>query len=68
MMLVCSLKRNDDSCGASRAFAAAVGAATGAAPPVLEQALTHGEVNGNLGLAGPYTRAVDAFIAERLRG
>jgi len=34
--------------------------------PVLPQDLTHADINRTLGLPGDYTRAVDAFIAERL--
>jgi arylformamidase len=35
--------------------------------PVLEQALSHREINETLGTSGPYTEAVDAFIATLLR-
>lgn len=63
MMLVCSLKRPDDSCGQSRAFAAHL-KAIGMDAPVVPQPLTHMEVNNNLGLDGDYTSAVDGFISE----
>jgi len=66
MMLVCSLKRPDDSCGQSRAFAAHL-KRVGMAAPVVPEPLTHMEVNNNLGLDGDYTSAVDGFIASRLR-
>lgn len=66
MMLVCSLKRPDDSCAQSHAFADKL-KGIGQAAPVSEQDLKHGEVNANLGLPGSYTDSVDTFITERLR-
>ncbi len=66
MMLVCSLKRPDDSCGQSRAFAGHL-KGIGMDAPVAPQPLTHMEVNNTLGLDGDYTGAVDAFISARLR-
>lgn len=66
MMLVCALKRPDDSCGQAQAFAAQLNA-IGQDAPVSQQDLTHMEVNKNVGLPGAYTDAVDAFIAARLR-
>ncbi len=66
MMLVCSLKRPDDSCGQSKAFADKLNA-LGQTAPVLPQDLTHMEVNKTLGLPGAYTDAVDAFMAARLK-
>ena len=65
MMLICALKRPDDSCGQTRAFAAKL-KTLGEDAPVLEQDLTHMQVNDQLGLPGAYTDAVDAFIAGRL--
>ncbi|WP_374574745.1 alpha/beta hydrolase [Phenylobacterium sp.] len=65
MLLVCALKRPDDSCGQARAFAAKAERA-GRPTPVSPQDLTHREVNENLGLPGAYTDAVDRFIAQRL--
>lgn len=65
MMLVCALKRPDDSCGQAQAFALQL-KAIGQDAPVSQQDLTHMEVNKNLGLPGAYTDAVDAFIAARL--
>ncbi len=67
MMLVCSLKRPDDSCGQTRAFADRL-KAVGQDAPVVPQPLTHMEVNNNLGLAGDYTSTVDAFMSARLKG
>lgn len=61
MLLVCSTTRPDDSCGQSRAFADRV-AATGARVGVLPEALSHLEINVQLGLPGAYTDQVDAFL------
>lgn len=66
MMLICSLKRPDDSCGQSRAFAAHL-KVIGQDAPVVPQPLTHMEVNNNLGLDGDYTSTVDAFISACLK-
>ena len=67
MMLVCSTRRPDDPCDDARRFQAKARAA-GRDMPVLPQALTHADINRTLGLPGAYTDAVDAFIAERLKG
>ena len=66
MMLVCSLKRPDDSCGQSRAFAERL-TSLGLEAPVVPQPLTHMEINNDLGLEGDYTSTVDAFISARLQ-
>lgn len=65
MMLVCALKRPDDSCGQSRDFAARLKKA-GQAAPVVEENLKHGEVNSQLGLPGEYTNKVDTFMTAHL--
>jgi acetyl esterase/lipase len=65
MLLVCSTKRADKPCVAAEAFAAKT-ARSGRKTPVLPQALTHGEINHQLGLPGAYTDAVDEFITARL--
>ncbi len=65
MLLVCSTKRADKPCVAAEAFAAKT-ARAGRTTPVLPQALTHGEINHQLGLPGAYTDAVDGFITARL--
>ena len=65
MLLVCSTKRADKPCVAAQAFAAKT-ARAGRTTPVLPQALTHGEINHQLGLPGAYTDAVDGFITARL--
>lgn len=67
MMLVCSTRRPDAPCDDAKAFKA-LAARSGRAMPVLPKNLTHAEINRTLGLAGDYTRAVDAFIAARLNG
>ncbi len=61
LLLVCSTRRRDDPCGTAREFATKAGALSVKAT-VLPQDLTHAEVNRNLGLPGPYTDAVDAFL------
>jgi acetyl esterase/lipase len=59
MMLVCSTHRSD-SCPQAKAFAAKVSSMGGKAS-VLPVDLSHGDVNGDLGLESNYTQAVDAF-------
>jgi arylformamidase len=61
MLLVCSTLRKD-SCEQARSFAAQVNLRQGRAT-VLPLALTHAEINQNLGLPGPYTSAVSDFFA-----
>lgn len=60
MLIVCSSLRSD-SCPQGRAYAAKA-ATLGDAVTVLPEALTHAEINGNLGLASAYTDAVDGFL------
>ena len=61
MLLVCSTKRRDKPCEQARVFAAkAVGLGVRAA--LSEQALTHKEINQQLGLPGVYTEAVERFM------
>lgn len=60
MLLVCSSKRRV-SCPQAEAFAAAAQQAGGRAT-VLPQALSHREINDQMGLPGRYTDAVDAFL------
>ncbi|MBS0454668.1 MAG: alpha/beta hydrolase [Proteobacteria bacterium] len=67
MLLVCSSERRDDSCGQSQRFATLVRTAGGHAD-VLPQALTHMEVNAQLGLPSDYTAVVDRFIDKALAG
>ena len=61
-LAVCSTRR-DDPCPQARAFAAKAGR-LGVRAQVLEQDLSHAEINDQLGLAGPYTEAVEAFMGS----
>lgn len=61
VLLVCSSLRADAGPPA-HAFAAKANALDGAVT-VLPVALTHLQVNDQLGVAGPYTEAVDAFMS-----
>lgn len=63
MLLVCSTRRADASCLQSNRFAARV-RAQGVPASVLEEDLTHNEVNRQLGVDGPYTDAVERFFAS----
>lgn len=65
MMLVCSTRRPDAPCDDAQRFRA-LAAKAGKNLPVLPQDLSHAEINRTLGLPGPYTTSVDAFIAARL--
>lgn len=60
ILLVCSLKRKD-SCPQARAFAEKA-VSLGGKAEVLPVELGHGPVNGELGLPGKYTAAVEAFL------
>lgn len=62
MLLVCSSPRRS-SCAQAQAYASKIQAQGGQAQ-VLAQALSHGEINAQLGQAGPYTEAVDAFLGR----
>jgi acetyl esterase/lipase len=62
ILLVCS-KERADSCNQARGFADAA-RRLGVRAEVLPEALSHGEINDQLGLPGAYTDAVDAFIAS----
>ena len=59
-LVVCSSLRRV-SCPQARQFAAQ-GQSLGVRVAVLPQALSHGEINAQLGLPGPYTGAVDDFL------
>jgi acetyl esterase/lipase len=65
LFLVCSTLRSDDSCGQTQQFANRA-AALGVHASVHQEALSHLEVNANLGRPGAYTDAVDAFLASVL--
>lgn len=60
MLMVCSSQRII-SCLQSRQFAAQINA-LGGQSTVLPVALSHAEINRNLGLSGEYTEAVDSFL------
>lgn len=60
MQVVCSSQRRSP-CQQARQFAR-LGQSLGVRVEVLPQNLSHGEINEQLGLAGAYTGAVDAFL------
>ena len=60
MLLVCSSRR-DNACAQNKAFAAKA-VALGGRATLLPVAMSHREINQDLGLAGEYTEAVDAFV------
>jgi arylformamidase len=62
ILAVCSSKRQD-SCPQAQALVDKAQSLHVQAS-VLPQALSHGDINGQLGLASPYTQAVDDFIAS----
>jgi arylformamidase len=64
-LAVCSTRRAD-SCPAAQAFVARA-RSLGTRASVLEENLSHREINARLGEDGDYTRAVDAFLDELLR-
>jgi arylformamidase len=57
---VCSSRRGD-ACPAARHFAEKANAA-GLRTTILEQDLSHGQINQQLGVPGPYTDSVDRWI------
>lgn len=59
---VCSTTRKDDSCGQARAYAAKSNA-LGIHAAVLPEDMSHAAINKSLGLPGPYTEGVEAFMA-----
>ena len=60
-LAVCSIRRSD-SCPQAHRFASRATALGGRAR-VLEEDLSHQEINQNLGLAGDYTTTVERFLA-----
>jgi arylformamidase len=60
MLLVCSSRR-DDSCAQAQGFLVKANAMGGKVERRMEDK-SHGEINEQLGLRGPYTEAVDAFL------
>jgi len=61
MLVVCSTRRADASCLQSQRFVAHA-IESGVRASVLEQDLSHGEINAKLGLPGAYTDAVEQFF------
>ncbi len=61
ILLVCSTLRPDHPCSQALRFAGKVTSLGGKAT-VLPVDLTHGAINENLGLPGPYTGAVQSFL------
>ena len=61
--LVCSSERPDHPCLQAQGMAHRVQQLGGRAE-LLPQELSHGEINGQLGLESAYTRAVEAFMAS----
>lgn len=64
MLMVCSQRRKE-SCPQAHEFAARA-QSLGIQASVIEEDLTHENINENLGLPGAYTDAVDAFIRPLL--
>lgn len=62
LLLVCSSTRRDHPCAQADAMAAAM-ARLGRPATVQAQALSHREINVDLGLPGAYTLAVERFLA-----
>lgn len=60
MIAVCSSRRSD-SCTQAQAFAAKA-SSLGGRVVVLPVDLSHGDVNDQLGIAGPYTEGVESFL------
>lgn len=60
---VCSTQRQDDPCAQARAYADK-SRALGITAEVLPQAKNHGAINKTLGEPGPYTDAVEHFLAR----
>jgi arylformamidase len=66
MLLVCSSRR-DDSCAQAQGFLEKANAMGGKVERRMEDK-SHGEINEQLGLPGPYTEAVDAFLRHVTAG
>jgi acetyl esterase/lipase len=65
LLAVCSTQRPDDPCSQAHNYAAKA-ASMLARVQVLEQPLSHGEINMQLGKPGPYTDAVEKFMESLL--
>lgn len=65
MMIVCSTKRPDKPCDQAQTLSTAM-QKLGKPAPVQKEAKTHEEINRLVGAPGPYTAAIDAFVAARI--
>jgi acetyl esterase/lipase len=63
MLMICSTKREDKPCEESKPFMAK-GKKLGLRMEMSEQALSHGEINDELGLPNDYTQRVEQFMAS----
>lgn len=63
LLAVCSKPRSDNSCGQATEFVRKL-TDLGVPARVLEQDLSHAQINGDLGTPGSYTDAVEAFMGE----
>lgn len=63
VLAVCSTVRRDDSCGQARAYAARA-QSLGVRASVLPQALSHAQINRQLGVESAYTQAVERFLSS----
>ncbi|MGE5492760.1 MAG: alpha/beta hydrolase [Actinomycetota bacterium] len=65
VLAVCSTRRAE-ACPHARAYTAKA-RSLGMSASVLEEDLTHGQINGELGLESPYTAAVESFFDSILK-
>lgn len=63
MLLVCSTMRPDNPCSQAHDFAAKA-ASLGVRVKLLEEPLSHGQINKKLGTQGAYTDAVESFMGS----
>jgi arylformamidase len=63
LLAVCSSQRRDKPCIQAAEYVAKA-AEMGVKARVLQEDLSHGDINRDLGLAGPYTDAVEKFMGE----
>ncbi len=61
LLAICSTRRPDKPCAGTHAFAT-LAARQGLKVELSEQALSHADINGELGKPGAYTAVVDGFI------
>lgn len=66
LLLVCSATRKDNPCEQARLFAQSA-EKFGPKPKVIEQNLSHGEINSNTGLDNEMTKEIDLFFDEALK-